>query len=89
MENAGEGLGAVFNGLSCAECHAIHQIGGSLSRNLRRETRSPNRSLSEKRFSTLTKAVENHGGEAAERHYLQKSQSKRSLDTEGDWAKTR
>lgn len=29
VEDAGEGLGPVFNGRSCAECHAIPRIGGS------------------------------------------------------------
>ncbi len=29
VESAGEGLGPVFNGRSCAECHSIPRIGGS------------------------------------------------------------
>ncbi len=29
VEDAGEGLGPVFNGRSCAECHAVPRIGGS------------------------------------------------------------
>src|ERR1051325_7509168 len=29
VETADEGLGPVFNGRSCAECHSIPRIGGS------------------------------------------------------------
>ena len=29
VENPGEGLGPVFNGRSCAECHSVPRIGGS------------------------------------------------------------
>jgi len=36
VENVGDGLGPVFNGRSCAECHAVPSLGGGSNRTVTR-----------------------------------------------------